>query len=359
MFVFCQGTWLLCDTAGMSSYAIRLPGLLIAAALLASASPALAASDPIPVTVATINVWHHDTTPERHAGLVAIFQSIDAEVLLLQELNRRADAETLRAGLEAVTDEKWTLRQFEPNNDCWLLTSLDVTTPDDVRTMHVATTAGGTPLALRNVHLAHAPYGPYQLAGIPYHGGRILDSSAHGTKQRVEHDQWAARGGQVLAALQEIEGFDSSQTPSVLAGDFNEPSAADWRADSRSTHRALGVDWPTHAAVTDAGWIDAWRSTYPNAAIMPGNTWSPIHDLTSRQRASPELNAPLEPQDRIDFIYVRGPVAVESIDTVAGPADTEATLKLDAWNLDHRGVRAILVVGAEHKTGSTAGSTEK
>lgn len=140
----------------------------------------------------------------------------------------------------------------------------------------IHTLPNGIRLAHANVHLAHAPYQPYQLFGIEYCGGAFLK-----TPEEAIAAARVARGaqiGEVLAALP----FD---LPCVLTGDFNEPSHRDWP----------DVHWPTTQAVEDAGFVDAFRAIYPDAHAVPGYTWTPLTPPDD----------PTDHHDRIDFVFVR------------------------------------------------------
>lgn len=63
----------------------------------------------------------------------------------------------------------------------------------------------------------------------------------------------------------------------------------------------------------ERGLIDSFRAVYPDPARDPGNTWSPLLPLHDGE------SGPAEPQDRIDFIFHKGPLdVVDSYPIVAG-----------------------------------------
>ncbi len=61
----------------------------------------------------------------------------------------------------------------------------------------------------------------------------------------------------------------------ILGGDFNEPSALDWTDGTRNLfdHNGVVVPWESTRLLDQAGFVDAYRSKYPNPATHPGFTW--------------------------------------------------------------------------------------
>lgn len=61
----------------------------------------------------------------------------------------------------------------------------------------------------------------------------------------------------------------------IIGGDFNEPSHLDWIEATRDSadHHGVVIDWPCTAALTAAGFKDAYRVVYPNPVTHPGYTY--------------------------------------------------------------------------------------
>ena len=163
-----------------------------------------------------------------------------------------------------------------------------------------------------NTHLFHAPYGPYQLNGIAYFGGRIYDPALPASITSVVNDQVAARGSEMQAVLRSATdtGAMASGLPVFVTGDFNEASHLDWTAAAATAgvHSAQ-VPWPASLAMRAQGFKDSWRDVYPNEVTHPGRTWSPVYPSTYMNRGDNPAVQPrpvLEPQDRIDFVYYAG-----------------------------------------------------
>lgn len=186
----------------------------------------------------------------------------------------------------------------------------------------------GRELTIGNVHLAHAPYQPYQLLGIPYEDAPFLTTAA----QAVEAAS-AARAAAIEAALSQLQPLVADQHPVVLTGDFNEPSHRDWTARAAAAQVVpMAVPYPTSRAVEAAGLQDAFRLAFPDEVARPGWTWTP----TTRP------DDPTDRHDRIDFVHVAGVDVVEA--AIVGEDASTADLVVRPWPSDHRAVVATLVV---------------
>lgn len=106
--------------------------------------------------------------------------------------------------------------------------------------------------------------------------------------------------------------------PVVLAGDFN--SDASGNPDA--------VDKPDSVALlTQAGFTEAWHALHPND---PGYTW-PL--FLEDYFPAPPFTSPAVPFERIDLIFVRGPVEIRSV---------KQTGLVVPYGFDHAGVVATL-----------------
>ena len=83
-----------------------------------------------------------------------------------------------------------------------------------------------------------------------------------------------------------------SDVPIVIAGDFNSMSALDYTEPNISQYKQA-IDWPTSRVLLDEHFRDAYREANPKVDRMGDRTWTP--------------RFPKQEQDRIDFVYFRGP----------------------------------------------------
>ncbi len=181
-------------------------------------------------------------------------------------------------------------------------------------------------IVIGNLHLDHEFYGPYAAAKP---GADLEDVLAENARSE--------RMKQLRAVLEGLESYlkEADGVPVVLTGDFNAPSHLDWAEEAAAARRGLpAVPWQESLALSEAGWVDSFRTCHPDPLAVHGNTWSTVHKGT-------------EPQDRIDFIYHFGDGLVP-VESCIYPAETEVTVGVwgedtavvrgNAWPSDHASV---------------------
>lgn len=114
--------------------------------------------------------------------------------------------------------------------------------------------------------------------------------------------------------------FGGEAIPVVILGDLNEYEG-----------------WPLHEALTDGGFLDAWRAMRPGAA---GQTCCHAHDLSDPLAAFDE---------RIDYIFVKGfgsPGHLQGQIHIVGaqPGDRVNGPEHPIWVSDHAGLLATLLL---------------
>jgi len=175
-----------------------------------------------------------------------------------------------------------------------------------------------------NVHLAHAPYQPYQLLEIPYEGGAFLKTAGE-----AEMAAKAARGHDVQALLKELREPLRAGVPVFVTGDFNEPSHRDWTpAAARAGLCPVAVEWPSTKALADAGLVDSFRAAQPDERNQRGLTWTPI----TRE------DDPKDRHDRIDFVFFRARDLQLLKSEVVGEKSERAAIVVKPYPSDHRAV---------------------
>lgn len=183
-----------------------------------------------------------------------------------------------------------------------------------------------------NLHLNAYPYQPYDIRDT------IITTEAQAIYQAQQ-----TRGDEV-DLLKSLILESMNPMPTIVTGDFNEPSHLDWvvGAQNPQNFQINGddfiVNWPTSHLMSDMDFIDSYREKYNNPVESPGYTWTPNISLN-------EVN------DRIDFIYYRPSYDLSIIDDnilgislasvyVIGP-DQFSNIIIDNYESDHRGVFAI------------------
>lgn len=175
------------------------------------------------------------------------------------------------------------------------------------------------------IHTGAYPYGPYDFC---------YDNL---TAEEVLADE--VQSGRVPQVMKTLDGIqsqldDAQSVPVIYTGDFNAPSHLDWVEGAREKHCGVAnFSWPTSVLMAQRGLLDSFRIAHPDAVREPGNSWSPIlprHDGET---------GPVEPQDRIDFIYHKGKLeVVDSRRLVAGKPRPSPNHGDNEWTSDHAAV---------------------
>lgn len=181
--------------------------------------------------------------------------------------------------------------------------------------------APGRVVAIGNVHLPSAPYGPF----------KVRDGA---TRKDVLETERRVRLPAVEPTLRALERQARQGIPVFLTGDFNAPSYLDWTSAVVGTRENVKypVRWPVSEAVDRAGLRDSFREVHPDPVQDPGLTW-PANRPTV-QGYNPYRNG--APADRVDFIYAGGPsttTASQIVGEVSGPG---VDVPVAPWPSDHR-----------------------
>ena len=139
-----------------------------------------------------------------------------------------------------------------------------------------------------------------------------------------------------------------------LGVDFNEPSFRDWKKDTRNLfdHNGLVIPWQNSLSLEKAGFVDAYRTLYPNVVTHPGFTfpaYNPHVDI-GKLIWAPDA----DDRERIDFVYFMAnkKLRLESV-SIVGPSSSivygkpleEKTLDpfiapVGIWPTDHKAILA-------------------
>lgn len=118
--------------------------------------------------------------------------------------------------------------------------------------------------------------------------------------KQYEQEEAKTRVAEIEEILKELAPYTAaaSETPVLLAGDFNCASQADWTEQTKGLHGGVTVLLPVSERVTAAGFHDSFRQLTPDVSLAPGATWSPLINAGADKLSC-------LPQ-RIDFIYYQG-----------------------------------------------------
>ena len=96
----------------------------------------------------------------------------------------------------------------------------------------------------------------------------------------------------------------------LILASLGEPSAEDWFETAGDHPYRMALNWPLGEAFEEAGFLDSWRMTRYNAVTDPGWTWE-FTDVGEHYT------------ERVDFLFSRKLIPIESNTEVIGPWDTK------------------------------------
>lgn len=294
--------------------ALALSLLLFCASLQAAA----------PLRVMSFNLWHGgDEGGQPLAQSAKVVSAAEADLVGLQETRGRSQNNP-RPDNARKLSELLKFYYLDQGDNRGILSRFPIITNTPAKYGAKIRLPSGKDVWLFNVHLAHAPYQPYQLLGIPYEDGAFLKTA----EEAVEAAR-AARGAQIQAVLAEIQRVSAEGAPIFLTGDFNEPSHQDWTVRAANAKACpLAVGWPTTRAVVEAGFTDSYRKIFPDEVAHRGATWTPI---TSE-------DDPKDRHDRIDLLFYKGSGVTPLKSEIVGERPERADIVVHPYPSDHRAV---------------------
>jgi exodeoxyribonuclease III len=249
-------------------------------------------------------------------GVIDLIRSSNADLVGLQESEENSAKIAKALGFHYVQ-----------HGYSALLTRLDIDGVTPGGNGIIVHTSGGKELAFFDKHLFYKPYQPYQLLGIPYENGAIIKTEAEAIAEAKK-----ARGADVADLLKDADSLKDTSLPTILVGDFNEPSYLDWtEAAAKAGRHPAKVEWPSTKAFAEDGFQDSYRQLHPDEMAQPGFTWTP----------TTKPDDPHDHHDRIDYVLYRGsgikPKSVE----IVGENTQNADIVVAPYPSDHRAVTAV------------------
>jgi len=185
------------------------------------------------------------------------------------------------------------------------------------RSLGVKLDVGGVHVWVFNVHLYEGHMGMADLQSGKLAGEAGVTEALRTTDEK--------HGPQLQVLFDDMSIAIDDDTDAVfLTGDFNEPSWLDWTdAAFNAGRNAAAVRWPTTLHLAKWGFVDTYRSFWPDPLEQPGYTW-PMPFA-----APPADEVHLE---RIDYIFACGEQLVVSRSTVLSAVPGHR------WPSDHMAV---------------------
>ncbi|WP_137723752.1 endonuclease/exonuclease/phosphatase family protein [Prescottella subtropica] len=346
---------------------------------LATAAPAGARPGP-EIRVLSLNTWHGGAKITNGADrIVDLIRSTRASIVLLSEAGDTTAELATRLAAQGLHFEAAT------SSDTGILSAFPIVETGKLDYMVKAVvTVDDLEIAVYAAHLEYRWYATYLPRGyggghpsgefsefgwnkLP--GGPVTDAD---TVLRV--NAASGRPAVIEAFLADAAAEQQKGRQVLMGGDFNEPSHLDWAADTRDLydHHGVVVPWQSTRLLEAAGFVDAYRATYPSAVTHPGFTWPSdnpnvaVSDLTWAPDA--------DERDRIDYVFA-GPGTRLRLQSagIVGPRETIVRSERVAetsrdnfvasptpWPTDHKAVlatyRCLPASGGFGSLGSLGGS---
>jgi endonuclease/exonuclease/phosphatase family metal-dependent hydrolase len=323
--------------------------------------------------VLQLNVWLNAAQVEGgEQGLADVIDQTDADLVLLCELYAGEQETPLT---QKLVDELGKRGKAYCSDGCRLPVGILskyaleevatlLPTPEDYRPLLKAfLRVNGRRLAVYSAHLDHQHYAPYLSRGYSPVTWTKIDAPLTDPEAILQANRLAWRDETIRGFLHDARPETDNGYPVIIGGDFNEPSHLDWQADTKDIrdHRGAVVHWDVSQLLAQAGYVDAWRSRFPDALTHPGFTWP-----AGNPSAKPEelYYAPdADERDRIDFIYyypqpgfrlervrIAGPPASVLHGQITPELPGEDILSPAAtWPSDHKGLLAIFRIAPEKR----------
>ncbi|MCA9776233.1 MAG: endonuclease/exonuclease/phosphatase family protein [Candidatus Eremiobacteraeota bacterium] len=270
---------------------------------------------------ALLRVLSLNTYFDSRAGvdkMVDLIKTTKADLVGLQEVNLTTKELASKLGMHYLQQDKRTA----------LLSRFPIEEVSNKKYGVNLTLKNGQKVSFLNAHTTSFPNQPHQLMHLPKGGGPYIDTE----KQAV---WWAdiTRGREFRDMAKEADALGGH--PTVITGDFNEPSHLDWtqRVADAGRH-PIKVEWPGSKTLAKAGFKDSYREFHPDPLSHPGNTWTP----TTRP------DDPKDHHDRIDFVMYRGEALKLVSSEVVGESREFADIVIDPYPTDHRAVLSTFEV---------------
>lgn len=212
----------------------------------------------------------------------------------------------------------------------------------------------GREVVVYTAHLDYLNCAYYDVKGYDGLDWHKLDEPLTDKEKILEKNIASEREDAIKLFIEDAEKEISRRRLVFIGGDFNEPSYLDWIEGTKeiADHHGVVIPWTVTTMLSQNGYLDAYRTVYPNPLTHPGYTYPadcesvPVEKLT--------WAAESDERERIDFIFyypdrklkiksasILGPAGciVRSQRKPENSADPIIT-PIGIWPTDHKGIMA-------------------
>lgn len=293
----------------LSCLAILL-ALLTAAPAGADRPDAGTSGKPATLRILSLNTWHGGTTvPDGFQRILDTIEVSDANVVLLTE---SGDTTQRVADALSTPEQKYYAAS---SGDAGIVSAFPIIEEGDLPDMKKAVLdLGSREAAVYAAHLYYRNYATYLPRG---YGGGVDEPSEFAqygwdklpfgpvldVPKILKVNQDSGRPDVIRQFVADARTEQAKGRAVFLGGDFNEPSTLDWTDATADLfdHHGLTIPWQSTEILRAEGFVDSYRSRYPDPVTHPGFTWpSDNADMPTEELTwAPEADE----RDRIDYIF--------------------------------------------------------
>ena len=327
--------------------------------LLASVQICTLAAQQKSFTVLQWNIWQEGTVVE--GGYDAIVNEIvrlKPDFVTFSEVRNYHNTRFCDRIVKSLAERGETYYSFL-SYDTGLLSKHEITDStvvyplkDDHGTVHrMITSINDQEFAIYTAHLDYLSDAYYNVRG--YDGSTWKEIPIPTTVAEVlNYNDASKRDDGIRAFIKQAKEDINANRVVILGGDFNEPSHLDWTRETKDLydHNGLIIPWTVTLELDNAGYIDTYRTLYPNVLKYPGFTFPSDNPLipTKKLTWAPKSDE----RDRIDYIFyyphpkielknavIFGPTkSIVKNERVEEEGKDRFILPLDVWPTDHKGL---------------------
>lgn len=160
----------------------------------------------------------------------------------------------------------------------------------------------GQEFAVYTSHLDYLRDAYYNVRG--YHGSTWQEIPIPQTVAEVlDFNDSSLRDDAIRAFIRTAQEDINKERIVIIGGDFNEPSHLDWIRETKDMydHHGLIIPWTVTLELDNAGFIDTYRTFYPNVLKYPGFTFP--SDNVDKAPNQLSWTPKADERDRIDYIF--------------------------------------------------------
>lgn len=261
-------------------------------------------------TVLQWNIWQEGTmVPGGYEAIVDEIIRLRPDFVTLSEV-RNYNNTNFTARLTRSLKEKGETYYSFYTYDTGLLSRYPITDSltvfpengDHGSIYRLTTDMNGKKMAVYTSHLDYLDDAYYNVRG--YDGSTWEEIPIPTTVEEVlERNVASQRDDAIKMFIEQAKKDREAGYTIILGGDFNEPSHQDWTEETKNLydHHGLVIPWTVPVLLDEAGFVDAYRSFYPNVLDYPGFTYPSDNPAKPAERITWAPKA--DERDRIDYIW--------------------------------------------------------